>query len=184
MRYFITFACYGAHLHGDEAGSVDPAHNVPGSRLIEVDPVRVSKEQEKMDQPSYILDHRSRSIVLTALHEVCNHRGWSLLAAHVRTNHVHVVVEADTRPESAMRDFKSYASRRLNALGIDPPNRKRWARHGSTRWLWKDCSVYEAIRYVVEEQGAPMAVYVTPPLPYSRGSETEALTRLPERSPA
>ena len=31
MRYFITSACYGAHLHGDESGSVDRHHNVPGA---------------------------------------------------------------------------------------------------------------------------------------------------------
>jgi hypothetical protein len=35
----------------------------------------------------------------------------SLLAAHVRTNHVPVVVEAEVRPETIMNTFKSYASR-------------------------------------------------------------------------
>jgi hypothetical protein len=34
------------------------------------------------------------------------------------------------------------------------------ARHVSTRWLWKDQDVQEAIRYVVEEQGDPMTVFV------------------------
>jgi len=28
MRYLITFACYGAHIHGEEAGSVDQCHNL------------------------------------------------------------------------------------------------------------------------------------------------------------
>ena len=59
-----------------------------------------------------------------------------------------------------MNDFKSYASRGLNRLERDGPDRKRWARHGSTRWLWKDEDVREAIRYVVEEQGEDMAVFV------------------------
>jgi len=35
MRYFITFSCYGTHLYGDESGSVDRQHNVPGSRLMD-----------------------------------------------------------------------------------------------------------------------------------------------------
>jgi hypothetical protein len=48
----------------------------------------------------------------------------------------------------------------LNRLGRDGSDRKRWARHGSTRWLWKDQDVQDAIRYVVEEQGEPMAVFV------------------------
>ena len=56
-----------------------------------------------------------------------------------------------------MSDFKAYASRALNRLDGDGPARKRWARHGSTRWLWNDQEVGEATRYVVDEQGEPMA---------------------------
>ncbi len=110
MRYFITFACYGAHLHGDESGSVDMRHNLPGSRLLEDDPRLVFEERRTMLQAPYLLDRRSRETVLEALREVCVHRGRSLLAAHVRTNHVHAVVVADVRPERVLNDFKSYAS--------------------------------------------------------------------------
>jgi REP element-mobilizing transposase RayT len=112
-----------------------------------------------MNQAPYLLDRGSRVAVLEALREVCLHRGWTLLAAHMRTNHVHVGVEAGVRPERIMSDFKTYASRGLNRLGRDGEDRKRWARHGSTRWLWKDEDVREAIRYVVEEQGEPMAIF-------------------------
>jgi REP element-mobilizing transposase RayT len=77
------------------------------------------------------------------------HRGWSLLAAHVRSNHVHTVVEAEVPPERVMGDFKAYASRRLNRMSLDAPNRKRWARHGSTRWLWQPQHVSAAMQYVV-----------------------------------
>jgi hypothetical protein len=59
-----------------------------------------------------------------------------------------------------MSTFKSYASRSLNRLGIDEPGRKRWARHGNTRWLWKDENVREVIRYVIEERGEAMEVYL------------------------
>lgn len=174
MRYFITFSCYGAHLHGDESGSVDRNHNLHGSRLLDERPKRAAAERQLMDQPPYLLDQGRRSIVLEALHQVCLHRSWSLLAAHVRTNHVHVIVEADTQPEKVMNNFKSYASRNLNSLGSDEPHRKRWARHGSTRWLWKDEDVRSAIRYVIDEQGEPMDVYLAEglqhPLPYGRGS--------------
>ena len=90
----------------------------------------------------------------------CAHRDWNLLAAHVRSNHVHVVVEAEIRPERIMNEFKSYASRELNRLGIDELDRKRWSRHGSTRWLWTDDDVKQALQYVVDEQGEPMALFV------------------------
>ncbi len=160
MRYFITFACYGAHLHGDQAGSVDAHHNLPGSPLLETDPKRESAEFKRLKQAPYFLDRDTRQAVLEAISETCLLRGWSLLAAHVRPTHVHVVVEADVKPEKVMHKFKAHASQRLNSLGRDEPDRKRWARHGSTRWLWKDQDVREAIRYVVENQGEPMAVFV------------------------
>ena len=52
-----------------------------------------------------------------------------------------------------MHAFKAYASRKLGA------GRKRWTRHGSTRYLWTDEDVKGAIRYVVEGQGELMAMY-------------------------
>ncbi len=160
MRYFITFVCYGTHLHGAESGSVDRRHNVPGSRLAAVSPERLAVKVEQMDQAPYYLDGDRRAAVMCALRGVCSYREWNLLAAHVRTNHVHVVVEAEVRPEMVMHAFKAYASRGLNRLGIDAPDRKRWARHGSTRWLWKDADVQEAVRYVVSGQGEAMEVYL------------------------
>jgi hypothetical protein len=117
VRYFITFACYGGHLHGDEAGSVSRHRNQPKGRLVDPDPRLLRAEQRNMDQAPYLLDHPSRAIVLTSLQEVCEHRGWMLLAAHVRTNHVHAVVEAEVQPERVMSDFKVYASRALNRVG-------------------------------------------------------------------
>ena len=73
---------------------------------------------------------------------------------------MHVVVEAQIQPERILNEFKSYASRELNRLGIDGPDRKRWALHGSTRRLWKDEDVKHALQYVVDEQGEPMALFV------------------------
>jgi REP element-mobilizing transposase RayT len=161
MRYFITFACYGCHLHGDESGSVDRRHNLVGNPLLEPDPKRATSDRERMTQAPYQLDRDTRSTTLEAIREVSAHRGWNLLAAQVRTNHVHAVVEADVTPEKVLNDFKAYASRALNRLGRDTPDRKRWARHGSTRWLRKDEDVQDAVRYVIEEQGEPMAVFVS-----------------------
>jgi REP element-mobilizing transposase RayT len=157
--YLITFACYGGHLHGGEAGSVDRQNNAPGSPVLKADPVRAACEAELMDQAPYHLDQVRRDAVLEAIQEVSVHRGWSLLAAQVRSNHVHTVVEAEVPPERVMGDFKAYASRRLNGLRLDEPKRKRWAHHGSTRWLWKPEHVSAAMQYVVAEQGEPMSVF-------------------------
>ena len=82
-----------------------------------------------MPDPPYWLDRESRAAVLLALRGHCTHRGWSLIAAHVRTNHVHVIVEADVRPEKIMNEFKAYASRELKRMDGEGADRKRWARH-------------------------------------------------------
>ena len=159
MTYLITFACYGCHLHGSESGSVDVAHNMHGTPILEGDSARVAFEGQRMDQSAYHMDQTRRDAVLEAIQEVCVHRAWRLLAAHVRSNHVHTVVEAEVPPERVMGDFKAYASRRLNAMRLDEPNRKRWGRHGSTRWLWKPQHVSAAMQYVVAEQGEAMSVF-------------------------
>lgn len=52
--------------------------------------------------------------VLDAMQNVCIHRGWGLIAAHVRENHVHVVADLDVDPSRAIGDLKAYASRALN----------------------------------------------------------------------
>lgn len=158
MRYLITFPCYGAHIHGEE-GTVDLKNNRFGGPKLEVDGRRAETERRNMKESPYLLDAAARAMVLAAIQEVCAYRSWILLAAHVRTNHVHVVVEAECKPEKALNDFKAYSSRALNRDAADKRT-NRWARHGSTRWLWKDQEVRDAIRYVVDEQGVPMAVYV------------------------
>ena len=110
LTYLTTFTCYGNRLHGDKGGSVDRNHNVPGRPYVEPDKNRVSVERAAMNQPSYLLDSPRRKLTLEALVEVCSRRSWSLMAAHVRANHVHIVVEANAMPETVMRDLKAYAS--------------------------------------------------------------------------
>jgi REP element-mobilizing transposase RayT len=161
MIYFITFTCYGTHLHGAESGSVDRCHNHLGGRLLAHDRQRESTEQQTMNQHAYELDGSARLTVLETLRAVCDYRDWILLAAHVRSNHVHIIVNANVPPERVMNDFKSYSSRALNLLEHQQPERTRWTRHGSTRWLWNAQDVRASIECVIEKQGAPMAVFTS-----------------------
>ncbi len=163
LAYFITFSTYGTWLHGDERGSVlrhrgttDPSGLLPPRPALE------RYNRSEMDQPPYHLDPQRRGIVLATALEVARHRGWKLLAIHVRSNHVHCVIHAGTTPEKVMNDIKAYASRRLNEARLDGPGRKRWTRHGSTLHLWSDEAVWEKVWYTAEEQGEQMALYVAP----------------------
>ncbi len=161
VAYFITFACYGGTLHGNENGSVDRDHNLAGSRYLPLDVRREAAEAGNRRQQPYVLDKEHRDLVLKSIREVCSYRVWPLHAAHVRSTHVHVVLTATARPERVMRDLKAYASRMLNRQGCDHPRRLRWGRHGSSRYLWKREQVQSTVRYVLEGQGPPMATYPT-----------------------
>ena len=159
LAYHITFTCYGAKIHGDETGTVDPEHNLPGTPVIPHLPKLAAVKQNRMKQLPYEMDTVRRRAVLQAIIETCTHRDWVLLAAHIQPKHAHIVVQAATIPEKIMNDFKAYASRKLNQMAIDAPNRIRWARHGSTRYLWKQEDIEAAVHYVVYEQGEPMEVF-------------------------
>jgi REP element-mobilizing transposase RayT len=108
------------------------------------------------------MDADRRHIVLEAMREVSQYKQWRLLAAQVRANHVHTVVDADAAPELVMNVFKAYASRALNLSYPRERGRIRWTRHGSTRHLWSWDTIDAAMRYVLEKQGEPMTCYRLP----------------------
>jgi REP element-mobilizing transposase RayT len=159
--YLITWACYGAWLPG-QGGAVPRTQNRFGARLLEPDARREHLARNQMTQAPYLMDAVQRRLVLNSVQEVCSCRGWTLLAAHIRTNHVHVVSTANCKPERVMNAMKAYSSRALNKYELEGADRRRWARHGSTRYLWTRDAVQAAVHYVVWEQGEPMEVYGMP----------------------
>ena len=158
--YLITLPCYGARIHGDPDWSVDRYDNLWRTPLLEANPRRVRFERRLLRDDPVTLGAAKRRLVLEAIQQQAAHRGWKLHAAHVRSNHVHVVVKTDLEPERAMVQLKAYASRALNLSGWQ--RRKHWGHHGSTRYLWEPRQVDAAVGYVVHQQGPPMAVYLNP----------------------
>jgi REP element-mobilizing transposase RayT len=156
--YLITWVCYGAWLPG-QSGAVPRSQNRFGAPIPEPDTRRERQARNRMTHGPYLLDALRRRVVLQSLQQVCSYRGSTLLAAHVRTNHIHVVITGNCRPESILIAMKAYSSRALNKSELDGLDRRRWARHGSTRYLWTGDAVRAAIQYVVREQGWPMAVF-------------------------
>lgn len=162
MRYLLTFSCYGHRLHGDPIGTVDKQHCVYGGRFAPGSAARLAYVRRLMNERMYELDGLRRKAVLRGMREGARRRGWRIWAAHVRENHVHVVVEGQDPPEMILAGLKAYASCELSPLDREGERKRRWARHGSTRWLWKDRDFHESIVYVADLQGDPMEVYVDP----------------------
>lgn len=159
LAYFITFTTYGAWLHGKDPGSVDREHNEVDTPFLPPDPIEENEERLSLSQPPYILDEARRRIVLATIQEVCQYRGWRLIACHIRSTHVHIIVVASANPEKVMGDIKAYASRRLTEAGFENKDRKRWTRHGSTRYIWDDEFLRNAINYALNRQGERMQWY-------------------------
>lgn len=100
-----------------------------------------------------------REVVLRAIVSTCEHRGWQLSAAHVRTEHVHAVVRGLEPPERMMNSLKAWPTRYLRETRLVRSDARVWTRHGSTLWLWNDQELTDAARYVHERQGEPLARY-------------------------
>jgi len=173
LAYFLTWTTYGARLHGDVRGTVDRDHNKPGTPALPADEARVrgTASYGMRGSPYLLATVEQRSVVLTTIQEVCAHRGWTLWAAHVRTNHVHVLLAAAAIiPEKPLADLKSWCSRRLREAFDESRNTQRWAEHGSTRYLNHPLDFDAVLDYVYRLQGEPMADFINPNLPYSSGA--------------
>jgi REP element-mobilizing transposase RayT len=98
------------------------------------------------------LSGAARVVVGKTIHEVCEHKGWKIWALNVRTNHVHVVVAATSKPEMVMNALKAWSTRRLVEVGIVERRARVWTRHGSTVYLFTPEKLAEKCDYVINQQ--------------------------------
>ena len=155
--YLITFRCYGTWLHGDERGSVDRRYyNRVGTPKITPSDETVERKARLMKGGAIILGADERTVVESAIREVCSFRGYALFAINVRTNHVHVVVSNSATPERMMDAFKAYATKALRAAQLVGGDGKVWSRHGSTLYFWTDEHISTAVDYVANGQGGEL----------------------------
>ena len=153
LAYLITFRTYGSWMHGEDRGSVDRKHNIYGTPRLGANRYRKQAETRLLKHPPVLLNILQRRTVELAVREVCRFHRYDLLAVNARTNHVHTVISAACMPEPILDALKAYATRKLRCEGLIPTTTKPWARHGSTRYLWKDEQVDKAVAYVMCDQG-------------------------------
>ena len=154
LAYLITIRTYGTWLHGDENGSVDRhGFNVYGNPRIAPSEKLKDFMRQEMKQTAFILDKHRRICVLDAVREVCDYRGYELLAVNIRSNHLHAVISAMVKPEKIANDFKTYATRKLRSEDLAGSEQSVWARGKSCRYLWKPNQVERAMDYVLFGQG-------------------------------
>jgi REP element-mobilizing transposase RayT len=150
--YLLTFHSYATWLPGDPRGSVrrGDRYGAPYRAPCEA----LERRTLAMSRtPPVVLQGEERILVNRTLVEVCRHRAWALLAAHVRTHHVHVVITAPSPPPRILGDLKAWSTRRVIEAMHRPSGARLWARGGSVRHLWTQKAVADACFYVLHEQG-------------------------------
>jgi REP element-mobilizing transposase RayT len=158
LAYLITFTTYGTWLHGNSRGSIIEQQD--GTQLLKHEARLESYQKQIMMESPFVLDERSRNIILQAMLDVARHRNWIIPAIHIRTSHIHSVIKAHLKPKRIMNDLKVYATRALRANNYS--RNHFWTHHGSTRYLYTEAKIQEAVHYVIYEQGEPMTLYAQP----------------------
>ena len=158
MRDHIIWTMNGTRLPGDERGWLRkgiPAVQAPDPKLRQTCGNRMKEEMA-------LLGDKQKQVVAETVTSHCRHRSWILLALAVKTNHVHVVVEADREGEDARDQFKAWCSRRLSdqagltVAQTKSGGRRRWfTEKGYCRRLEDETYLREAIQYVESQREPP-----------------------------
>jgi REP element-mobilizing transposase RayT len=114
-----------------------------------------------MTETACRLDREQRRAVEEQAAETCRWKGWVLHAVNCRSNHLHVVVSADTHPKTIRSQLKAWCTRKLKTLeaariaasGVSIAMREQWwAERGSQRYINDADSLEAAIPYVRDGQ--------------------------------
>ena len=151
--YFLTWTTYGTWLHGDARGSVDDQHNQHGTPQVASNPKKHDSNSAALKSQAVIHGIVERQVIEHAIRRVCSRRGWPILALNVRSNHVHVILNAPSHsPEQVMAQLKSWCTRDLVERGLHTKGESCWTKMGSTRWINDKASLHAAIDYVLNHQ--------------------------------
>ena len=156
IAYLITFRSYGTWMHGDERGSIDRHHRGYDTPALPPSLRREEIEGRWLKQPPVIFDLRQRRAIERGIKETCQFRKWNLWTVNVRTNHVHCVLTAHFSAKRVMAALKANATRTMRDAGCWQTTASPWSRGGSTKYIWTDEELRNAIAYVVDGQGPPL----------------------------
>jgi REP element-mobilizing transposase RayT len=186
LAYLLTFRSYGTWLPGDDRGSVDRRAHHRGSPMQPPNAALEQAMRRRLRHPPVHFCAPRRATSEAAIRQHCAHRGWVLLAVHVRTEHVHVVVAtegtADMAPGRMMTELKAWARRRMVQGQLLAEGIPAWSRHGSTRHIFTAEGGPEGVSVCRQGSGRAAAVGATggevlaggssrsSPLPRGRGA--------------
>lgn len=154
LAYLITVRTYGTWLHGDERTSVKrDGWNHFGHPRYRPNASLESWMRAEMNGDPVLFCETMRNIADVAVRDLCKHRGYSLYALNVRSNHLHAVIAAAMKPERIADAVKAAVTKSLRLAGYFSMEAKVWSRGRSRRYLWKPSHVKAAVEYTHFGQG-------------------------------
>ncbi len=170
-HWLITWTTYGTWLPGDKRGFVSTVinsetetrriENTPGTPyLADKNELQGFAASQLKCDPIYLTQKQAGQIEEQFV-ETANYRGWKLYAHAIMRNHIHIVVgvNGDPNPEGILRDFKAFASRKLNHTWRTPASDTWWTESGSKRKLKDEAALCAAMEYVRNQEN-PLIVLV------------------------
>lgn len=156
LAYFITFTTFGTWLHGDKRGSIVRKE---GTTLLLSGQEKLNRhERQKLKSSPVLLNSSHRKIVLDTIIEHCQIKQWHLYVAHIRSNHVHIVIKSNKSIDHVSKELKAWPTRNLRKEGMTNP--KIWTTGSSKKYIFTRQKLLEKIHYVAYEQGKMMECYI------------------------
>jgi REP element-mobilizing transposase RayT len=156
LAYFITFTTHGTWLHGDAKTSVTRVGGI--SKLLTPNEPLYLLRKKQLSHSPVELEEKQRTIVLDTILQHCSLKQWRLYAAHVRSNHVHTVIQAEHPIDAVMTGLKIWSTRKLSENGY--VYTKVWTVGGSKRFIFSENKLREKMHYVIYEQGIMMQYHI------------------------
>ena len=151
MFYHIIWTTYGTWLPGDDRGWM--RHGIPA--VQPPDPKLQLVCRARMKEEIVLLNDAQIEVVAKTISDHCLKRRWTIFAIAVKTNHVHVLVEADRKGQIVRDQLKAWCSRRLSdqaglkTIQTKTGGRRRWfTERGYVSQIEDEEYFQEAIAYV------------------------------------
>lgn len=152
--YFLTFATYGTHLHGDERGSTDRKATSLRESHVAPDPALQAQMRLRMTHGEMILTGAMRACVRAGIVDQCSFRSWNLIEQNVRTNHVHILLSCSVEDGTkCYGQMKARLTRLLRDAGLTGSDQPVWAERGKAMLVVGEDAVSRVVRYIRDEQG-------------------------------
>jgi REP element-mobilizing transposase RayT len=98
------------------------------------------------------LTGQQRRFIESVVPEVCDRGGWGYHIAAAGSDHVHVLLSADTEGKVARRLLKRWLGQALSLRWPLSDGQSWWAEGGSVKWVWDEAYFRRSFDYIANQR--------------------------------